>query len=220
MNDSKRLEAFSDGVMAIAITLLVLNLHAPAAAEVSGNGLAWAMGHQWPSYAAYLVSFLIVGIIWTNHHAMFVLVSYVNRATLFANLALLLVVSVIPFPTQLLAEYLTSGANSHIAAAFYSATMFAMALAFTLLWWAITRDARLLHSPIDTTATRSTLLRFGLGMTAYAVSIALSFVNAYVTLAVHGALAIYYCFDQFSPIFAWAAPTPHTEPSGLRRRDD
>jgi uncharacterized membrane protein len=196
MNDSKRLEAFSDGVMAIA--MLVLNLHVPAVSEVSGNGLAWAMRHRWPSYAAYLLSFLIVGIIWTNHHAMFVLVRGVDRAVLFANLALLLVVSVIPFPTQLLADYLTAGTDSHIAAATYSATMFGMALAFALLWLAITRDSELLHNHVDAAVTRATLRRFGLGMTVYAACVALAFVNAYLTLAVHGALAIYYCFDQFS----------------------
>jgi uncharacterized membrane protein len=210
MNDSKRLEAFSDGVMAIAITLLVLNLHVPATTEVSGSGLGAAMRHQWPSYAAYLVSFLIIGIIWINHHALFVLVRRVDRAVLFANLALLLVVSVIPFPTQLFAEYLTAGTDSHVAAATYSATMFGMALAFTLLWWAITRDARLLHHHIDPAATRGTLRRFGLGMTIYAACVALAFVNAYLTLAIHGALALYYCFDQSSPATSRVTPPPRT----------
>jgi hypothetical protein len=98
--------------------------------------------------------------------------------------------------------------------------MFGIALAFTLVWWAITRDARLLHDHVDTAVTRGALRRFGLGMTVYAACIALSYVNAYLTLAVHGALAIYYCFDQFSPAPARATPIPRTEPSGLRRCDD
>jgi len=210
LNDSKRLEAFSDGVMAIAITLLVLDLHVPEA--TSDGGLGAALRHQWPSYAAYLVSFLIIGIIWINHHAMFVLVRRVDRRVLFANLALLLVVSVIPFPTRLLAEYLTSGADSHIAAAAYSVTMFGMALAFTLLWWAITRDAGLLHYRIDVAASRATLRRFSVGMTVYAACIAVAFANAYLTLAVHGALAIYYCFDQLSPTLSGTARTPSGHP--------
>lgn len=178
MNDSRRLEAFSDGVMAIAITLLVLNLHVPTANEVSGQGLASALVHQWPSYAAYLVSFLIIGIIWINHHAMFALVRRVDRGVLFANLGLLLVVSVIPFPTQLLADYLTSSTDAHVAAATYSGTMLGMAVAFTLLWWAITRDARLLHDRVDLSVNRG-LRRFTLGMVVYAACVVLALINAY-----------------------------------------
>ncbi|HEX4361016.1 MAG TPA: TMEM175 family protein [Pseudonocardia sp.] len=197
MNDSKRLEAFSDGVMAIAITLLVLDLHVPPAGDTEALGLPGALAHQWPAYAAYLVSFLVIGIIWINHHAMFSLVRRIDRAVLFSNLALLLVVSVIPFPTELLAEYLTAGSAAHVAAAVYSATMLGMAVAYTLLWWAVSRDARLLHP--DVAIGRTALRRFGAGMVLYGGCIALSFLNAYATLAVHGALALYYCFDQLNP---------------------
>lgn len=195
---SQRLEAFSDGVIAIAITLLVLDLKVPPHADAAEHGLAAALGHEWPSYAAYLVSFLIIGIIWINHHAMFTQVRRVDRAVLFTNLALLLVVSLIPFPTRLLADYLTQGADAHVAAAVYSATMVGMALAFTGLWWAITRDADLLHQHIDRAASRRTLRRFSLGLLVYGCCVGLAFVNAYATLAVHGALAIYYCFDQLN----------------------
>jgi uncharacterized membrane protein len=196
MTDGKRLEAFSDGVMAIAITLLVLDLRVPPPADADRGGLAAALAHQWPAYAAYLISFLVIGIIWVNHHAMFTLVRQVDRLVLFANLALLLVVSLIPFPTRLLAEYLTSGADAHTAAAVYSATMFGMAVAFTGLWWAITRDGELLHVHLDAAAGRTAVRRFGIGMIIYAGCVALSFVNAYLTLGVHGALALFYCFDQ------------------------
>lgn len=197
--DGKRLEAFSDGVMAIAITLLVLDLKVPPHAEASAHGLAAALGHEWPSYAAYLVSFLVIGIIWINHHAMFTQVRRVDRAVLFTNLGLLMVVSLIPFPTRLLADYLTSdGSDASVAAAAYSATMLGMAVAFTGLWWAITRDAGLLHEHLDRAAGRAALRRFSLGLVVYGGCIGLAFVNAYATLAVHGALALYYCFDQLS----------------------
>src|SRR6266566_7316784 len=91
MRDSARLEALSDGVMAIAITLLVLDLRVPARDTLSDGDLASALGRQWPSYLAYVVSFLVIGIIWTNHHAMFGLVRQVDRGVLFANLLLLFV---------------------------------------------------------------------------------------------------------------------------------
>jgi TMEM175 potassium channel family protein len=202
---SRRTEAFSDGVFAIAITLLVLDLVVPTRQEAAEAGLGHALAHEWPAYFAYLVSFLIIGIIWVNHHSMFDKVRRVDRPVLFANLALLLVVSLIPFPTRLLAEYLTAGAASHVAAAVYSATMLAMGLAYATLWMLLTRDADLLQRGVDPRAGRAALVRFGLGNVFYLATIGLSFVNATATLAVHGALAIYYCFDQL-PGAGTAAP--------------
>jgi uncharacterized membrane protein len=196
LESSRRVEAFSDGVFAIAITLLVLDLTVPPRDRTAPGHLAAALGHEWPAYFAYLVSFLIIGIIWVNHHTVFAKVKLVDRLVLFANLALLLVVSAIPFPTHLLAAYLTTGSDSHVAAAVYSATMLAMGLAYALLWLAITRDARLLHEHVDPVTSRAALRRFGLGNVVYLATIGLAFVNAIATLAVHAALAIYYCFDQ------------------------
>ena len=201
---SNRLEAFSDGVFAIAITLLVLDLAVPARNEVRPGGLGSALAHQWPSYFAYLVSFLVIGIIWVNHHTMFSKVNLVDRPVLFANLALLLVVSALPFPTRLLAEYLTAGSDAHTAAAIYSATMLAMGFAYSVLWIAVTRDVGLLHQHLDPVASRAALRRFGLGNVAYLATVGLSFISAIATLAVHGALALYYCFDQLA--------TPHANP--------
>jgi uncharacterized membrane protein len=203
---SRRTEAFSDGVFAIAITLLVLDLVVPSRQEAAEGGLGHALAHEWPAYFAYLVSFLIIGIIWVNHHTMFDKVRLVDRPVLFANLALLLVVSLIPFPTRLLAEYLTAGDGAaHVAAAVYSATMLAMGLAYTTLWLTLTRDANLLHEGINPRSSRAALRRFGIGNVFYLATIGLSLVSAPITLAVHAALAIYYCFDQLPTI--GTAPT-------------
>jgi uncharacterized membrane protein len=193
---SGRVEAFSDGVFAIAITLLVLDLGVPARDHTKEGALAAALGHQWPAYFAYLVSFLVIGIIWVNHHTIFMKVRRVDRLILFTNLALLLVVSAIPFPTHLLAEYLTAGSNSHVAAAVYSAAMSAMGFAYAGLWLAITRDARILHEDVDPARSRAALLRFGVGAVLYPATIGLAFVSAIATLAVHAALAVYYSFNQ------------------------
>jgi uncharacterized membrane protein len=196
VTSSRRLEAFSDGVFAIAITLLVLDLAVPPREHRPEGGLASALGHQWPSYFAYLVSFLVVGIIWVNHHTVFDKVRMIDRPVMFVNLALLLVVSAIPFPTRLLAEYLTAESDSHVAAAVYSGTMLLMGLMFALLWLTVTRDERLLHEHVDRAASRAAIRRFGLGNIFYLATIGLSFVSAVATLAVHAALALYYCFDQ------------------------
>jgi uncharacterized membrane protein len=194
---TSRLEAFSDGVFAIAITLLVLDLAVPPVTEAERDGLWAALGHEWPSYFAYLVSFLVIGIIWINHHTMLTLVERVDRPVLFANLLLLLTVSVIPFPTRLLAEYLLEP-DAHVAAAVYSATMLVMGASFSGLWVTITRRPGNLRRPLDPEIRRATLRRFGAGQVLYAAAIALSFVSAVATLALHGALGIYYCFDQLT----------------------
>jgi uncharacterized membrane protein len=197
LTPSRRLEALSDGVFAIAITLLVLDLGVPAREELDQGGLGAALAHQWPAYFAYLVSFLVIGIIWVNHHTMFSKVNLVDRPVLFANLALLLVVSVIPFRTRLLGEYLTAGADAHTAAAIYSSIMLAMGLAYSVLWITVTRDVGLPHDHVDPIASRAALRRFGLGNVAYLATIGLSFVSAIATLSLHAALAIYY-FDQLA----------------------
>ena len=96
---TSRLEAFSDGVFAIAATLLVLELHVPA----TGTGPLWPqIVAQWPSYACYVVSFLTIGIIWVNHHALFALIVKVDLPMLLLNLLLLMIIALLPFPTALL----------------------------------------------------------------------------------------------------------------------
>lgn len=207
---SQRTEAFSDGVFAIAITLLVLELAVPSRQEAAEEGLGHALAHEWPAYFAYLVSFLVIGIIWVNHHTMFDKVRLVDRPVLFANLALLFTVALIPFPTRLLSEYLTAGADSHVAAAVYSATMLAMGLAYAGLWLTLTRDVNLLQEGIDPRSSRIALRRFGVGAVIYLATIGLSFVSALATLSVHAALAVYYCFDQLPTIDIDRAPRPDT----------
>jgi uncharacterized membrane protein len=204
---STRVEAFSDGVIAIAITLLVLDLAVPEHGD-DPSGLGHALLQQWPAYFAYAVSFLVIGIIWVNHHTVFAKVRQVDRPVLFINLALLMCISVIPFPTRLLAQYLTQGSDSHMAAAVYSATMLVMGICFASLWLAVTRDARLLHEDVDATTSRAALRRFALGNVFYLLTVGLSFVNALATLTVHAALAVYYCFDQLP-----TSSRPATEPA-------
>jgi uncharacterized membrane protein len=193
-----RLEAFSDGVFAIAITLLVLDLTVPPLEESERIGLAAALAHEWPSYFAYLVSFLVIGIIWINHHTMLTLVARVDRPVLFVNLVLLLTISVIPFPTRLLADYLLEP-DATVAAAIYSATMLAMGMAFAGLWVIIARRPGLLHRPLDPVTRRATTRRFAAGQVVYAGAVGLSFLSAVAALALHGLLAVYYCFDQLTP---------------------
>jgi uncharacterized membrane protein len=195
--DPGRLEAFSDGVFSIAITLLVLEIGVP---DVDRGGSLWsALGDQWPSYAAYVVSFLVIGIMWANHHTLFGYIARVDRTLIFLNLMLLLVVALIPWPTKLVAAYLDQGGSqAKTAVAVYSLVNVAMAVAFTTFWWYVNRRQHLLHADVDKNAARATVPRFALGLVVYPLTVVLAFVSPVGTLAVHGALALYYAFNQLS----------------------
>jgi uncharacterized membrane protein len=183
---SSRVEAFSDGVFSIAATLLVLQLHVPTQAE---GEFGHALLSQWPSYASYVVSFMTIGIIWINHHALFANVRQVDRPLLLINLMLLLSVSTIPFPTALLGRYVGEGDPSHLAAAIYGIVMLSMSLSFTALWTRVSRDAR---SDVARMNPRRPVLRSLAGLIAYTLGILLAFVSAEASLLVYGAVAVFY----------------------------
>ena len=126
-----RLEAFSDGVFAIAITLLVLEIAVPAASE--GELLA-AVLELWPSYLAYLISFGTIGAIWVGHTAITHYLHAVDAGLLRLNLVLLLVVAFIPFPTGLLAENIEEPANERVAASIYGGTLLAASVVLSAVW--------------------------------------------------------------------------------------
>lgn len=185
---TSRIEAFSDGVFAIAITLLVLDIRVPAA----GPGGLWrALAHQWPSYASYAVSFLIIGIIWVNHHAVFEHITRADRNLLFLNLLLLMTVAFIPFPTALLAQYLRHG-DDHVAAAVYSGTMAMMGVAFGGLWLYAANGRRLISSAMTDAELRATTRGFVIGTPVYLLAVGVAFIDATACLILNAALAIFY----------------------------
>jgi uncharacterized membrane protein len=172
-----RLEAFSDGVFAIAITLLVLEIKVPPRGGT--EALAHGLLELWPSYVGFAVSFITIGIIWVNHHAVLSAIQSVDRALLFRNLLLLLTVSFIPFPTAVMAEYLRAGSGQEVAVAFYAGSFFVMGLAFRRLWPEGARDW----------ASR-------VGPALYLTATVVAFANAYVSLGICAALALYYALPQ------------------------
>jgi uncharacterized membrane protein len=182
-----RLETFSDGVFAVAITLLVLGLAVHPAAGRLGHALL----HYWPHYATYVVSFLTIGIIWMNHHAQFDRIEHADRTLMVLNLVLLMFVTLIPFPTGLLATYLHTGTDEHVAAAVYAGTLLAMSIAFfsTYLW----ADRRNLFAPwVGERQVGYLVRRNGAGLLVYAAAIAVAFASASVSLALCGLVAVYY----------------------------
>jgi uncharacterized membrane protein len=192
--DKSRLEAFSDGVFAVAITLLALDL--TVRPPGSGHSVAWQLGHLWPQFAAYVVSFFTIGIIWVNHHALFKTITGIDRTVLFLNLLLLMVVVVFPFATSLMADYLTADNwDATVAAAFYSSLGVAMSVCFTLIFrWSLTGSHQRVPIPADKVGEAT--VRFGLGLVGYVVAVGAAFVSAPVSLAINGAVAGYYVFEH------------------------
>lgn len=192
-----RLEAFSDGVFAIAITLLVIEIRPPRL--VDDVTLAHALWEQWPSYAAYATSFLVIGVMWLNHHRILDQVHVVDGPLQVLNLHLLLWTALIPFPTTVVAEHLRDGGDDATTAlALYSGVIFMAAIGFTALYAWITHDDTLIGERPPPPVVRAARIRFGLGIAVYAVAFGLSWVSAPLTLAMHVAMALYYAFDQAS----------------------
>ena len=197
--DTTRLEAFSDGVFAIAITLLILEIKVPTAAELERGGGLWpALAHRWPSYVGYVLSFLIIGIMWANHHALFTYIRRVDRRFIFANLLLLMGVGFLPFPTAVLAEHLAEPGARTSVTVFYGATLSGIALAFNAVWWAGLRGRGLLATSLDEDGVRTMSRRYALGPVSYAAATGVALVNVWMSLAIHFALALLYARSERS----------------------
>ena len=183
----------------MAITLLVLNITVPATG--TPGTLAHKLLAQWPAYAAYATSFITIGIIWINHHAMISRLREADHAILMLNLILLLTVGVIPFATALLTTYLKEGHGANLAAAVYGGVLLAMAVAFvTLNRHILFVKAHKLKSELPLELRRQILARSVRGLLPYVVATALAAASPYATLAVTAALAVYYAFPIASGV--------------------
>jgi uncharacterized membrane protein len=182
-----RLEAFSDGVFAVAITLLVLDLNVP------GGGDLWhQLREEWPQFASFFVSFWVIGIIWVNHHGLLDHLKRTDRQVLYINLLVLMTVVFIPFSTALMAEHLKSGADEKVAAIVYALAFFAMGIAFNVFWAYIIKHRRKLGVEIPDEEIRRISLGFMIGSPLYAVSVGMAFISPAVVLVIIGATAAYY----------------------------
>jgi uncharacterized membrane protein len=191
--DRGRLEAFSDGVFAVAITLLVIDLAVP---EPGHGALGQQLTSHWPSFAAYVVSFLTIGIIWVNHHGLFRNFADIDRTMLFLNLLMLFFVVTIPFATATMAAYLRDGgADASLAAAIYQGVFLCMSVTFGgLFLWSVRHGHMAI--PLTGAAARMALVRFTIGNLAYAAAIGVAYLSAPVSLLVSMLVAVYYVFEQ------------------------
>ncbi|MGO9902746.1 MAG: TMEM175 family protein [Solirubrobacteraceae bacterium] len=194
-----RLESFSDGVIAVAITLLVLNLSVPAPGY-RHHSLAYNLASNWSSYVAYVISFATIGIIWINHHAAIGRLRQADRAILALNLLLLMSIGVLPFTTNLLARYVGHARGERLAAFLYSASLLVMALAFaTLNWHTLFPKSHLLRGGLSEQQRRKILRRSLTGLLPYAIATAIAPLLPYVTFAICGLVAVFYASPAAVP---------------------
>jgi uncharacterized membrane protein len=166
LTDSSRVEAFTDGVFAIVITILVLELRPP---EHEDGGLLRGLLSQWASYLAFLMSFLYVGIVWMNHHALFSRVRFVDRGLQWVNFSILLTAAVVPFPTAVLAEALHGGnpTDQRAAVALYALVAGLMSAAWIAVFPYLRDHPQLVEPGTDPTYFHAQRMRPWTGVILY-----------------------------------------------------
>ena len=182
---TRRLEAFSDAVFAIAITLLALNLQVPVLTTVTPHALVATLAAKWPTYLGFLLSFVTLLIAWVYHHRLLEGAKHAGTGLLFTNGMLLLIVAAAPFPTALLGAYLTTPAAS-VVSALYAGYIGVLNFTYNLLWWLVVRQQRRNH-PKGWRPPTSMILSY-LGFPCYLVAVGIAFWSPVATLVICGTL--------------------------------
>jgi uncharacterized membrane protein len=191
--ETNRVEAFSDGVFAIAITLLILAVGIEQG--IAKGDVKHQLLHElWPAYLAYAVSFLTIGIMWVNHHTIFRHFARVDRPLLLLNILLLMCVSFTPFPTRVVAQHAKSGADREAAALLYGLTMTLTAICFISVW--IYGSRRLLRPDADMREVSGITRSYLPGAPMYALATVIAFFSPLASLIIFGALAVFYAISS------------------------
>lgn len=206
--DRSRLEAFSDGVFAVAITLLALDLTVPGRA--SPLLLIDQLSEKWPAFLAYLISFFMIGIVWVNHHALVRSITKVDRKLLFINLVLLLFVVLIPFATATEADYFPhNDGSARLAMALYAGVFLGMSAGFAGIFeW--TLHGQRVYQPLPPERHWPARVRFVGGALVYVVAIVVAWISAVASFVLIALVAVYYILENTpaSP----AAPPDESQP--------
>ena len=189
--ETGRVEAFSDGVFAVAVTLLVFNVTVPVIQKTDSLGAA--LGGQWTTYVAYVISFFSVLLVWATHHRIFKYIQKANHTFLLLNGLVLMWVSLLPFPTSLLAKYIQGSLEQQRTAVLvYSGLSVLISLSITSVWWYASHNYRLLDKNTELRFIQITRRQLMLGSSLYALSFVLAFVNPYVSIAIFILLILFF----------------------------
>lgn len=184
-----RLEAFADGIFAFAATLLILNL------MVNGVSLGPELLRIWPSYVAYAVSFITIGIIWINHHLVMDQISHVNRLFLILNVLFLMLIAFMPFPTRLLALHINND-GAQAAALAYGVTLTLTAVLINALWRYASWNNRLIRHDADPRVVSGISRSYVPGPIIYFTATVVALVSPRASAALYVAIAIFYVLES------------------------
>ena len=190
--ETGRVEAFSDGVFAIAITLLILAVGIEQ--SIAHGTVKHVLLHLWPAYIAYAVSFLTIGIMWVNHHAVFRQFARVDRPLLLLNVLLLMLIAFVPFPTRVVADHALSAPDRQAAALLYGSTMTITAILFFSVW--IYGSRRLLRPDADRREVTGITRSYLPGAPTYATATLVALVSSTASLIMFAAIALFYAVSS------------------------
>jgi len=191
--NTSRIETFADGVFAIAATLLILNVDAQISEDV--HDLGTELLHIWPSYLAYAVSFVTIGIMWINHHTVMSQIDRTDRRFLVATVGLLLCIAFVPFPTRLVAEHIR-GDGARDAALAYGFTMVATAIMFSITWFYASRGKRLLRPDADPAIVTGISRSYLPGPAIYLAATLIAFASPTTSVVLFMAIALFYVIES------------------------
>jgi uncharacterized membrane protein len=203
--ETGRIEAFSDGVFAIALTLLILDIKVPSRDLPAGVNLLTALTRQWPSYFAFILGFATIAIMWINHHRLFSLIKRSNDPLMILNCLLLFIITFVPFPTALLSEYLGQP-DERTAVLVYCGTSIVIAICFNLLWRYAAYKNRLLDRNSDPASIAAISRSYLFGPLVYSIAFVLVFVSVALSLLLAFGLAIFFALP-----LRFHAPQPSDE---------
>lgn len=191
-----RLLAFSDGVFAIAATLLVLDLREPTVS----HGLLSALLKAWPAYLSYGLSFLIIGIVWAQHHWMFQFIHRTDHLFLLINVIFLMWVAVVPFPTAILSRYLENPGERQTATAIYTGVFLVGGLLVNVQWRYASHRNRLLGVEVDLGTARKLTWNYAVGPVLYLVAFALAFVSPPASIGLIVLINLFFAVSPLLPL--------------------
>lgn len=196
--DTTRLEIFSDAVFAIAITLLVLDIRVPHTEEINSAKDLWtSLVRLWPSYLGYAFSFLVIGVMWINHHVIFEYIKRVDRLLMFVNLLLLMGVAFLPFSSAILADHLADPATRSLASGYYGVTLTYITAMYNLLWWVGRRQRKLLHiEPHLKQGEWTITLRYGVSLVFVLAAAAFTKISVGISLTIYLILVLWNGFSE------------------------
>lgn len=197
---TNRIEAFSDGVFAIAITLLVLEIKVPHLEE-TGKSLGAELLHLWSSYFGYVFSFIMIGIYWANHHYVFNLYKKTDHYFVLLNVFFLMLISFLPFPTAVLAEYIGGEAHRQTAIIFYAFGLFLPAFGWLLMWLYATQKHRLVDKNLAPKFISRMTKQYVLSLFLYGAAIAVSFWNGLAGLGLCVCFTFLYLLEPQKPTY-------------------